>query len=308
MDEVNTFIKEFDLVRNALEMRTLHRWNARDLHNKENLSEHTHLVVACLIQLIDDLSTCIEGFKSMIDYEMLIKSAMLHDSLELLRGDILSITKDSVPGLRNYIDAEESLFMKSKVGTLTPVEDKLIKLADLQACYKFIEYELRNPSANYIKTVYKFCKNKFDTEYSSFLREFGFEDVPDVEVENVFVKGYEDDAGTDVVLQKDVCFMPLSTTTVDLDVKITPSEGRMAILCARTSAANKGLVVATCPIDANYCGTVTAIVHNVSNEIVTYNKGEAFCQAVMLPIFNSINAKVKKKGKRSTGKLGSTGA
>lgn len=306
-EEVREFINNFNIVDNSLDMRTLHRWNGRDLHNKENLSEHTHLVVACLIDLIDVINGIIPKFKTRINYEKVIKAAMLHDSLEMLRGDILSITKDIVPGLRNYIDGEEEEFNDELVGSLTFCESKLVKLADLKACYKFIEYELRKPSSNYIKTVYEYCKNKFDVEFEKFLKIHGITKEETPEITDLFVKGYEDDAGTDVILTKNTTFMPLSTSTIDLNVKVTPAEGRMAILCARTSAANRGLVVATCPIDANYCGTITAIVHNVSNEVVTYKKGESFCQVVMLPIVKSVNAKIKKVGKRSDGKLGSTG-
>ena len=82
----------------------------------------------------------------------------------------------------------------------------------------------------------------------------------------------------------------------------------MAILCSRSSAAAKGLIVAMCPIDPNYTGEVLAIVHNVSNSVIKYKQGEAFCQVVTIP-FNKtdVNTVVKKEGKRSDGNLGSTG-
>ena len=106
--------------------------------------------------------------------------------------------------------------------------------------------------------------------------------------------------------------MPMSTSTVNLKIKVTPKKGEMAILCSRTSAANKGIIVATCPIDANYTGDVLGIVHNISNQIITYSAGESFCQVVMIPINNFIentNEKVliKKSGVRGDGNLGSTG-
>ena len=64
-----------------------------------------------------------------------------------------------------------------------------------------------------------------------------------------------------------------------------------------------------CPIDPNYNGEVEAIVHNVSNSIIEYKKGEAFCQVVTVPFnrSNIDNVVVKKQGKRTSGKLGSTG-
>ena len=81
----------------------------------------------------------------------------------------------------------------------------------------------------------------------------------------------------------------------------------MGLLCARTSAAIKGLTVAMCPIDPNYTGEVIAIVSNVSNEIITYDKGESFCQLIEVPFVNHEEFPVRKQGKRSDGKLGSTG-
>ena len=102
---IEQFTNTFDIVDNALKMRTLRRWNGRDLRDEENLSEHTHLVVASLIKLYDWVKT--EQLKYAIDFETMIKHAMLHDSLELFRGDILSVTKDSIPGLRVATDAEE---------------------------------------------------------------------------------------------------------------------------------------------------------------------------------------------------------
>ena len=123
-----------------------------------------------------------------------------------------------------------------------------------------------------------------------------------------FVKGYADDAGCDVILKKDVIFNPQETQVIDLEVTATPKENTMGFLCSRTSAAKKGLIVAMCPIDPNYNGTIHAIVHNVSNDTIIYYAGEAFCQLVFVPILtNVVNAKIKKEGKRSSGNFGSTG-
>ena len=301
------FIVNFDIVDNALNMRTLHRWNGRDLHNRENLSEHTHLVMSCLIKIIETFMHKNTKISDDIRYPILFKAAMIHDSLELYRGDILSITKDDVPGLRDLIDEEEYNFMEYHVGKLTYVEKLLIRIADMMACYKFIEYELRNPVGKYAKIVYDECKHKYETVLNELKALYDVTFADDIEVKDRFVKGYKNDAGTDVILDRDVTILPLSTDTINLHVKVTPKPKHMAILCARTSAANKGLIVATCPIDPDYTGDVTAIVHNVSNDIITYKKGEAFCQVVMMPIVTSIDAKVKKKGKRTSGKLGSTG-
>ena len=53
LKDFEEFCNNFDIVDNALSQRELVRWNGRDILRKENLAEHSHLVVACLIKLID---------------------------------------------------------------------------------------------------------------------------------------------------------------------------------------------------------------------------------------------------------------
>lgn len=307
--DVQEFINNFDIAENALQMRCLTRWNGRDLREKENLSEHTHLVCACAIKLYDQFVKQNFKLREQIDFEYMIRLAMLHDSLELLRGDILSITKDKVEGLREQIDKEEELFENSMIGWQEPLTREVVYLADLMACYKFIEYELRFPSGDFASQVYKQTKGKFDKAYEEFCIKNNIPVVKPADDIKTFVKGYKEDAGIDVCLQEDVTFMPMSSQSFGLKINVTPKEGEMAILCSRTSAASKGLIVAMCPIDPNYTGEVVAIVHNVSNSIINYKKGEAFCQLVTIP-FNEQAVKdvyIKKEGKRTDGKLGSTG-
>lgn len=319
-DNFPDFCDNFNIVDNAMDMRTLVRWNGRDLRNKENLAEHTHLVVACTIELYDIFYKYAPGYFQIIDYRKLIKHAMLHDSLEMLRGDILSITKDNIPGLRQTVTDEENVFLGQQgICSGNNMETRIVELADLMACYKFIEYELRFPSNDYMRKVYISTKEKFVKSVTEFACKYNIEECLEPEfgitgklVEHnfpLFVKGYQDDAGTDIILTEDVVFMPHGTTVFGLKVQITPKEGEMAFLCARTSAANKGLVVAMCPIDPNFNGEVTAIVHNVSNNIIEYKAGESFCQfcVVATEVIDDIPVKVKREGKRSSGKLGSTG-
>ena len=307
--DVKDFIDKFDIADNALQMRCLVRWNGRDLRERENLSEHTHLVCACAIKLYDYFVKQNYELREVIDFEYMIRLAMLHDSLELLRGDILSITKDKVEGLREQIDQEEMLFEDAMIGWQEATTREVVYLADLMACYKFIEYELRFPSGDFATQVYKQTKNKFDVAYEKFCKEHNIGLAETSTNNNVFVKGYKEDAGVDVCLKEDVTFMPMSSQSFGLKINVTPKEGEMAILCSRTSAASKGLIVAMCPIDPNYTGEVVAIVHNVSNSIINYKKGEAFCQVVTIPFHeqNIDGVVIKKEGKRTDGKLGSTG-
>ncbi len=306
------FIEDFNIVDNALDMRTLIRWNGRDLRNRENLAEHTHLVVACAIELMDYIKSQVNILHDVpFDYENVIKLCMIHDSLEILRGDILSVTKDKIPGLRTEIDYEERLFSNHVVKNAKMMDYEIVELADLKACYKYIERELTYPTSDYIHSVYITTKEKFDRAFNKFRIKYGYGPGDVAKTTSVrFAKGYLADAGTDVILDRDVTILPMSTLSIDLNVKVIPKEGEMGVLCARTSAAAKGICVAMCPIDANYTGNVTAIVHNVSNQILTYQQGESFCQVVMIPInkFNeTANFMIKKLGKRSEGKLGSTG-
>lgn len=304
--DLQEFTQNFNIVENALDMRTLMRWNGRDLRNRENLAEHTHLVVACAIEIYDfiqhDTYLC-------IDFERVIRRCMLHDALELLRGDILSITKDVVPGLRDFTDCEEHEFMDQHSCKLTEIEESVVELADLKACYKYVERELKYPSNDFATYIYTVTKKKYDDKFEKFCEKYNLSyKTKEVEISNRLKKGYLADAGTDILLNEDITILPMSTVSINLNINITPKEGEMAVLCARTSAAAKGICVAMCPIDANYTGDVTAIVHNVSNEIITYKKGESFCQVVFLPIIQiTDNVEVKKPGKRSDGKLGSTG-
>lgn len=304
---VEEFCENFNIIDNAIHMRTLLRWNGRDVRNKENLAEHTHLVVACVIDLYDEIVKEKTELKDFINFEQMIRSSMLHDSLELFRGDILSKTKDAIPNLRDYVDAEEEVFTTNIIGPVSETTSELVHLADLKACYKFLEGEMRHPSNDFVSGVYKVTKDKFDKTYLEFKSKYGLKIKPDVKVTTRLTKGYQNDAGIDIVLTEDVEFIPLSTNTINLKISITPSKGNFGILCSRTSAANKGLVVATCPIDPDYTGDITAIVHNVSNDIITYKKGESFCQIVLLPYETyAKDVRVKKTGKRTDGKLGST--
>lgn len=305
-NDLKEYLANFNAVDNALQMRTLVRWNGRNLRTKENLAEHTHLVIVCLYELVDR----VRQFKPLcIDMETLTRYAMYHDSLELLRGDILSITKDTIPGLREYTDNEERIFLSAVVGgiRLNETEEALLKLADLMACYKFIEFELKYPSNDYAKQAYIQTKSKFDYYWMVFCRDNGLPMRECNQEFPKFVKGYEADAGVDIILQEDAIFMPMSTVNYNLHINYTPKEGQMAFLCARTSAAAKGLTVATCPIDPNYTGEVMAIVHNISNDIIEYKKGQAFCQLVVVDIETiTKDVKIKKPGKRTTSNLGGT--
>ena len=132
-------------------------------------------------------------------------------------------------------------------------------------------------------------------------------EIPDKCKKQYFVKGYADDAGVDILLDKKVTFVPGETQIVELPVKITPKEGTMAYLIERTSAAMKCLFVHSCPIDANYTGRIHSIVYNSSKNYITYNAGEAFCQVVPVTLATTLGkVPCKKEGKRTDSCFGGT--
>ena len=239
-NDVQEYCNKFSLVDSALQMRTLARWNGRDLREHENLAEHTHLVICCVYEILKEL----QYNELEIRVSNIIYAALHHDALELLRGDILSITKDAITGLRYATDKEEKEFMQSRGIVLTEEEESILHLADLMACYKFVEWELRYPSNDFAKKAYidtlKKYNDALEEHCDKYLRVLN---KPIVEVDKRFQKGYKDDAGVDIILDKDMTFMPMSTTTIDLDVKITPDVNEIAFLCARTYAAKTGLYI-----------------------------------------------------------------
>lgn len=121
-------------------------------------------------------------------------------------------------------------------------------------------------------------------------------------------KGYEADAGCDVIIDRNAVFRPMCTQIFELNLQVNIPEGFMGMLVARTSAAIRGLNVAMCPIDPHYDGKVNAIVHNISHDTIVYKKGQSFCQLVIVPvtIMHGPLIQVRKPGKRTDGKMGST--
>lgn len=302
MTDFDKFCNEFSPIENAIQMRNMYRWNGRDVQNKENLSEHTHLVLACVLELWSSFS---DKEKEGIDFELLIKGCMYHDSLELLRGDILSITKDLVPGLREFIDNEEKVFVERLIGKINEKTSELIHIADLMACYKFIESQCHYPSNDFVLDVYFDTKIKYDLAIKEYKFKYGTYEVEQLKIEERLLKGYKDDAGVDIILDKDVTFMPHKTTSVNLNMSIDVPIGHMCLICPRSSAAKKGISISTSIIDPGYTGKVHAIVHNVSNDIINFKKGEAFCQFVIQEVIG-FDAKIKNEGVRGDNKFGSS--
>jgi len=125
-----------------------------------------------------------------------------------------------------------------------------------------------------------------------------------------FERGYQNDAGIDIVLDKDVTLYAGRVQIIDLNVVYTPQSNTFAYLVARTSAAKNGIIVQSCPIDADYTGTINAIVFNAGTENVKYKAGSSFCQLVIVPLVRDFHLEevvcIKKEGRRTNGAFGST--
>lgn len=123
-----------------------------------------------------------------------------------------------------------------------------------------------------------------------------------------FQKGYKNDAAIDVILQKDITILPHQTQIIDLGTPIPVRKGYMAMIVSRTSAAKKGIIMGMSPIDPEYTGNIHGIIHNVSSDMIRFEKGESFCQIVYLK-FSKLkikDIKIRKSGKRNSGNFGSS--
>lgn len=307
-DSFNEFQDDFNLSENALDMRSLIRWNGRDIPEKENLSEHTHHVVCLVYDIVDEYTAKGVDFdsKSLL---RTIKCALLHDASEIYFGDILASTKNTYPQIKNLIDAQEDIFMKDMVPGLTEQEEALVNLADKSSAQRFLKRLMSSHFCNdFIKSLYIKSKTWVQQARERFEASIGFipKDAPQELIIQRLTKGYTRDAGVDIILDHDVEFLPHSSTEVHLNWNFTPEPNTTGLILLRTSAGRLGLGINTSPIDPDFKGNVTCIIQNHSDNIIVYKKGEAFCQLVVIP-FVTIDAPHRKDGERDDGKYGSTG-
>lgn len=122
-----------------------------------------------------------------------------------------------------------------------------------------------------------------------------------------FKKGYKDDIGIDICLDFEVEFMPFETKIIDIGVSL-PTYNRQAIMmCARTSAAKKGLIVNQCPIDPNYTGNAHIIAHNCSIKPIRFKAGIAFAQLYAFDVQKiDLPIEIKQEGERKNFAFGSS--
>ena len=125
---------------------------------------------------------------------------------------------------------------------------------------------------------------------------------------NEFVKGYDDDAGEDIVLDDYLDIKP-GFSKIILPAQYTPAKGEVAFLVARGSTANVGIFPIAVAIDTGYEGQLTAWIVNTSERTV-FKPGERAFAVVNLKLAPSRgkNVKVARPGQqRGSNKEASSG-
>lgn len=124
---------------------------------------------------------------------------------------------------------------------------------------------------------------------------------------NNFVKGYQEDAAVDVIMDQDGKILP-GFHRIKLNVGYNPQPGEVAIVSPRTSTMNAGIFTSIGLIDPGYEGTISAWVFNTSGKIYHYKKGDRLFSVVNLQTAPTrVSHSVENESKRGTNKLGSSG-
>jgi len=122
-----------------------------------------------------------------------------------------------------------------------------------------------------------------------------------------FIRGYQKDAGVDVVLDRSLSIRP-GFQIIPLNVKYTPGDGEVAFLVSRGSTANKGIFTLMVAIDTGYVGNITAWVFNTSGITHVFEKGDRVFGIVNFKLGEDrVEFEVAKKGERGINKLASSG-
>ena len=87
-----------------------------------------------------------------------------------------------------------------------------------------------------------------------------------------YVKGYEADAGVDIILDKDLVIRP-GFNKVELSAKYTPGPNEVAFLVPRGSTAAKGIFPIMVAIDTGFNGELTGFIVNCTNFTYEFSKG-----------------------------------
>lgn len=119
-------------------------------------------------------------------------------------------------------------------------------------------------------------------------------------------KNYEYDAGVDIFLNNKLNIKAHSTVCAPLGFGVKVPAGSMLQIIERSSIAKLGFITHQSPIDADYTGEIHLIITNLTNNNMTFSKGQKIAQLVMTPItyFEIIEDNFER---RNTNGLGSSG-
>lgn len=105
----------------------------------------------------------------------------------------------------------------------------------------------------------------------------------DKEVE-IPVRAHYSDTGADIKMPYGDTIMPNETKIIPLGFGVEIPNGYSARMQVRTSVAKEGIIIQGCAIDAGYKGELSMIVHNVSNKVFCYEKGQRLGYIEVSPV------------------------
>ena len=123
-------------------------------------------------------------------------------------------------------------------------------------------------------------------------------------------RAHANDAGADVHICLPpggrIHLPPHTTAKIPLGLGLVLPDGYMACVYPRSGLSSKGIVCELPPIDSGYRGEIHAIVHNGSDEMVTFADGDRIGQLVVTPVViaDFITEDIEERG---TNGFGSTG-
>lgn len=117
-------------------------------------------------------------------------------------------------------------------------------------------------------------------------------------------------AGADLYALTDVTLNPGERMIIQTGVSMEIPEGYFCFVTGRSgNTIKKGLHVALGTIDCDYRGNIGVISFNLSNEVISFKKGDRVAQLIMLPYISPYYIIVDELSEtdRNTGGYGSTG-
>ena len=117
-------------------------------------------------------------------------------------------------------------------------------------------------------------------------------------------------AGADLYALTDVTLNPGERMIIPTGVSMEIPEGHFCFVTGRSgNTIKKGLHVALGTIDYDYRGNIGVISFNLSNEVISFKKGDRVAQLIMLPYISPDYIIVDELSEtdRNTGGYGSTG-